>query len=241
MGTPALCSPLNKKVKPGKYGVTTSDGIQEAQKKAEGVESEATTEAATAKDDTHERDGDTKSQGKESIYYTNPLPEHYPLRGLPFARELKNDWKKPPPEHMSPAWAASTPTVAPAAVPAAKRAVVEQAQTESLADPETQREAPAESPEEEEQKKGGDEEARQKEERKKREAEEARLRQEERRKALLRDPPFFRDGWFDNSKYELEEGQVLRYGVQDEGIIVINNTALYWHPNYLFILIPLTH
>lgn len=67
--SPTLRSPLNKKEKPGKYGVTTSN--------------QATTDADTAQDATH---------STEPINYTSPLPEHYLIRGSYFAREPGSYW-----------------------------------------------------------------------------------------------------------------------------------------------------
>ncbi|KAH6975560.1 hypothetical protein EDB80DRAFT_309401 [Ilyonectria destructans] len=98
---PTLCSPRNRKEKPGKYVIRTSDHIKrndharEEHQKAEGAGSTATAEEATASDAAHKRDWDTKASGAERMY-TNPLPEHWLLRGHTFAREANAPWDKFP-------------------------------------------------------------------------------------------------------------------------------------------------
>lgn len=69
------CSPLNQIEKPGKYGIRTLDLINNhAQNKHQKAEDAGSTDSV----------------------FTEPLPEHYMLRGNIFAREFNSSWYKYP-------------------------------------------------------------------------------------------------------------------------------------------------
>ncbi|KAL2273111.1 hypothetical protein FJTKL_04922 [Diaporthe vaccinii] len=195
-----LCSPLNQK------------------------ESTATTEEATTSHAAHERDQDAKLPDPERMY-TIPLPEDELLRGHFFAREADAPYNESS-TGSNKDIVACPPIVGVtiSGVKAAEGAAVDQAQEESLTDPETESEAL-----DEEQKGSGSENARQIDEqteegggndtqhkdKQNEKAREARDTEVQRREGLLRDPPLFPASWFKNSKYDFDERQVRQDYVQD--------------------------
>ncbi|KUI64505.1 hypothetical protein VM1G_00671 [Cytospora mali] len=192
---PTLCSPLNQKEKPGKYGSSTIDDIkryhfaQEEHQMAEGSGSMATKEEATTSDATHKRDRDPKTPDAERMY-TNPLPEDELLEGHFFAREADAPCED--------SLVGSTEDAVVCACPPAPKvtiAAMEQTQKESLTD-ETESSAP-------------------RDKQKDREVEEEGEAEGQRQEGLLLDPPLFPAGWFKNSKYDFDERQVRQEYVQD--------------------------
>lgn len=207
--------------------VTTEETQTTAEEATATTEETTTTaEEATASDVAHDWHRDTETPGAERVF-TEPLPEHEMLRGNIFAREPESSWYKYPaklPEDVVVQPSLPAPKVTPAVLQAAKKVVAEQAQAESPADLETEREAPEgeqkegenEDARREEERKGGNvEETRQEDEQKESEDEGERQAEVERQEALLRDPPLFPANWFKNSKYDYEERQVRRNSVQD--------------------------
>lgn len=209
-----VCSLLNEEKRLGKNGLSTEDNLgkhhdeQRARQKTERAKSTATVGEVTTEEATPIDTPDWKR------VYANPLPEHFLLWGLFFAKEAE-PYDECPEDLTSGGAVVSSLTAAEVAqveVPA-----VEQTQGAPLTDCETDEgqerastdsEIGAEGASQVEVQSENEEKTQEADEQTLREAEEAGLRRQE---GLRRDPPLFPNGWLNNSKYDFDEMQVLNH------------------------------
>ncbi|KAI8625597.1 hypothetical protein F5Y19DRAFT_479348 [Xylariaceae sp. FL1651] len=239
---PILCSPLNQEERLGNYRLRAINHIesyrraQEGKQKAKNVGKTATADDITDEssfitdDTTHtEEDGtdeswfitdDTMIPDAQHMY-TKPLPEHYVLRGLPFAREADAPSNNPLTDDT-------------------EGAVGEQAEANLSTDFKTEGEAQAAEPTEdarqagEQTKEGEAEEAQQKHEKKTREAEEIQLAKVDEETEVQRqegqpyDPALFPAAYFERSEYSFNERMVRQDCVQDAETCESRYIQLLW-------------
>ncbi|KAI1157927.1 hypothetical protein F5B18DRAFT_668674 [Nemania serpens] len=87
-----ICSLLNERKKQGKYGFSTKDNIRKLSETTSTAEmATVKTEKVTTSNAAYERDRGTKTPDWERVY-ANPLPEHYLLSGLFFARKAEPEF-----------------------------------------------------------------------------------------------------------------------------------------------------